>query len=163
MIDAANHVGNLHQRVIHHHHVVVDRNAAGTHDNQIAHRFIGKLNIPAYDVVKANRVLGNPEPDGGRLSCRAALFRFSRIEGAALAGVKLRLLLGDGALAVGFQLLFRAEAQVSFVLAQQLLGVIAVDLQPIALAVWAIRAAAGLRDNVRPLVPIQAQPLQVFK
>ena len=108
--------------------------------------------------MKANRVLGNPEPDGGRLSCRAALFRFSRIEGAALAGVKLRLLLGDGALAVGFQLLFRAEAQVSFVGAQQALGMLTINGQAIGLPIRTVSAS-----HVRPFVPIETKPPEILQ
>src|SRR5579859_1613645 len=48
-------------------------------------------------------------------------------------------------------------------LAQQLLGVVAVDLQTIALAIRTIRTAAGLGSDVWTFIPIQTQPLQVFK
>ncbi len=67
MIVSANHVSNLHQRVVNHHHVVVDGHAVGTQNDGIADDFVGKLNVSVNDVVKANGMLGNPQAEWRRL------------------------------------------------------------------------------------------------
>src|SRR5690606_27979246 len=55
------------------------------------------------------------------------------------------------------QALRRAEALVCVALGQQAVGVFAVQVEPLALEVGAVRAA-----DIRPFVPVQAQPAQRF-
>src|SRR5207248_9139115 len=59
MIVAANHVGDLHLSIVDDNHVVVNGNPGRSHDDRIADRFIVESDVPAYDVMKVNRVLGN--------------------------------------------------------------------------------------------------------
>ena len=94
MIVAANDVRDLHQRVVDHHHVVVNRNAAGAQDDGIADHFVGELDHAAHDVVKANGVLGNAQANGRSFAAGAAALRLRRIERPALAGIERRSLLG---------------------------------------------------------------------
>ena len=51
-------------RVVNHNNVVVNRHAAGTDNDGIAHDLMGKFNVPTHDIVKANGVFGNLEADG---------------------------------------------------------------------------------------------------
>ncbi len=67
-------------------------------------------------------------------------------------------MLGHRGFALPLQFLLRAEAQIRFALLHQPLGMLAIDRQTIALAIRRIRAA-----DVRALVPVDAEPLQVFE
>src|SRR5208282_2376870 len=69
------------------------------------------------------------------------------------AGIVRRLLLSHGELALALQLLLAAEAAVGFAFADQALGVFAIDLPLVALAIGRERAA-----DIRPFVPIEAEP-----
>ena len=111
-----------------------------------------------HDVVKANRMLRNPQADGRRLATRAPPLRLRRIQRAALAGIDRRLLIRQLLPAIALQFLLRAEAQIRLALAQQPLRMLAINRQPVALAIRRIRAA-----DIRPFVPIQPQPLQVLE
>ena len=72
MIVAADHVRDLHQRVVNHDHVVVDRHPVRTQNDGIADDFVRELDVAVNDVVKADGMLGNPQPDGAGLAGRAA-------------------------------------------------------------------------------------------
>ena len=61
-------------------------------------------------------------------------------------------------LAVGVELLRRAEAVVRVIARQQLVGVRRVEMQPLGLAIGTVRAA-----DVRPLVPVEPEPAQVLE
>ena len=156
MIVAADHVRDLHQRVINHHHVVVDRHPVRTQDDGIAHHFVRELHVAMHDVVKTDGVLGNPQPDGAGLSRRSPPLGFRRIDRAAFAGIDRLAMLGLGPFALLLQLCFGAETQIGFAFIHQALGVFPVDVQALGLAIGRIRPA-----HVRPFVPVQAQPLEV--
>ena len=63
MIVAADHVRDLHQRIVNHHHVVVDRHPVRTQDDGIADYFVREFDIAMHDVMKADGMLGNSQPD----------------------------------------------------------------------------------------------------
>ena len=158
MIVAANHVRDLHQRVIDHDDVVVDRDSRRPQDDGIAHCFVGKLDDAAHDVVKADRVLRNAQANRGLLSCSATAPRLGWVDATTCAGIERRAALGHGSFAVLLQLFLRAEAQVSFAFAEQALGMVAINFQPITLAIRGIGSA-----HVWAFVPIETKPLQVFE
>ena len=79
MVVAANHVRNVHQRVVDRDHVVVDRDAfrlaaffgRGRADNDgIADRLRRKLHFAAHQVVESQRVVFDLQPHGERLARR---------------------------------------------------------------------------------------------
>ena len=57
-----------------------------------------------HDVVKADGMLGNPQPDRAGLSRGAPLLGFRRIDGAAFARIDRLAMLGLGPLALLLQL-----------------------------------------------------------
>ena len=50
MIIPANHVGDLHESVINHHHIVVNGHSVGSQDDGVADYFIGKFHIAVDEV-----------------------------------------------------------------------------------------------------------------
>ena len=86
MVVATDNVGDLHQRVVDGDHVVVYRDApkAGaspgngqaarsthgrTDQNGVRDRLGGKLDLAAHQIVKAERVVLDAQPDGEGLAC----------------------------------------------------------------------------------------------
>ena len=61
-------------------------------------------------------------------------------------------------LAVPLQLLLRAEAEIGLAFLHQSLGVLAIQLEAIALAIGCVRAA-----DIGTLVPIDAEPLEIVE
>src|SRR5271165_1688150 len=66
-------------------------------------------------------------------------------------------MLAESLLPLLLQFLWGAETTVSFALLEQLVRMLAIDPQTLALAVGRIRAA-----NLRPFLPVQTQPAQIF-
>ncbi len=124
----------------------------------IAYRFIRELHHSAHDVVKADGVLGNRKPNGRRLATVATTFGLGRIETTALARIHRRAMLRHGRLTLALQFFLRAETQVSLSLFYQPLGMLAIDVQPIALT---IRRKGATK--IGTFLPIDAEPLQVFE
>ena len=85
MVIAAYDMGDLHLRIINHHHVVVNRHSVGAHDDRIADRFTGELHVAMNNVMELNGVLGNLQADGGRLARMAPALHLRRIEIAAFS------------------------------------------------------------------------------
>jgi hypothetical protein len=85
VIVAANHVGDFHQSVVHHHHVVVDRHATRAHDDGVTDDFMRELNFSVDDVVKTNGMLGNAQANGAGLPRCPPPLGFRGVQGAALA------------------------------------------------------------------------------
>ena len=141
MIVAADHVGDAHVDVIHHHHEVVGRRAVGTLDDDVVqfgdihrHRTLNEI-IEGY-----RSLVGGTEPHHighsfGMIGSLAA--------GAVVFGLAPLL---HCQFALGVQLLRRAVATVGLALVQQLLHLGAVQIH-----------ALGLEEG--PLVPGKAQPL----
>ncbi len=189
MVVAADDVGDLHQRVVDGDHVVVDRDATKAGANlenreaaRAAHgradqdgvrdRLGGKLDLAADQIVEAQRLRADLEPDGEGPARGQVFLDLLRRQSPAAAGVDLRTVLGGGQFALGFQLLRGAEAAVGLALGQQALGVLSVDLQPFGLAIGAeialFFALFSLGKPARPartggaFVPVQAQPAQIL-
>ncbi len=158
MVVAADHVRDFHQRVVHHHYVVVNRNAARPQDDGIAHCFVGEFDHAAHDVVKTNGMLGYGKPDCRGLTTGATAFGLRRIEPAAFSRIHRRAVLRHRSIAIALQLLLRAKAQVGFALFHQALGMLAVDRETVALAIGRVRAA-----DVGTFIPIDAEPFQIFQ
>ncbi len=158
MIVAANDVGDIHQRVIDHDHVVVDRNATGAQDDGIADHLAGELDHAVHDVVEANRMFGNAQANRRSLAAGSSPLRLGGVQHAALSGINGRLLILELLFAVALQLLLRAEAEISFALAYQALGVLAIDRQPVALPIRRVRPT-----DVWTFVPIQSHPFEIVE
>src|SRR5271170_4455469 len=156
MIVAANYVGDLHQRVVDDDHVVVDRHAVRTEDDGIADDFIGKLDISVNDIVKADGMLGNPQPDGAGFAGHAAALGFFGVHHAALARIDWLAPFCQGFFAFSFQIFLSAETQIRFTFVQQALGLFAIEIEPVGLAIGKVWAA-----DVGTFVPINPQPLQI--
>src|SRR5438309_2103075 len=107
--------------------------------------------------MKTNRALGNFQTNCRTLTGRTPLLRLFRIAVATLAGIELRTMFRNRSLALAFQLLCRTETQISLAGLEQLIGVAAIDVHPVALPIRRERAA-----HVGTLLPIEAQPAQVF-
>jgi hypothetical protein len=60
--------------------------------------------------------------------------------------------------AIALQFFLRTEAQVSLAFGHQAIRVLAINRKPITLAIGRVLAA-----DIRPFVPIDAHPLQVFE
>ncbi len=158
MIVAANDVRDLHQRVVDHHHIVVNRDAGRAQDDGIAHHFVGELDHATHDVVEADGVLGDAQADGRSLAAGTTALGFGGVEHTTLARVDRRKLRLQLLVAVALQFLLRAEAQIRRALADQALGVFAINVEAIALAIGRVRAA-----DVGTFVPVDAHPLHVFQ
>src|SRR6266851_5789276 len=156
MIVTANHMRDLHQRVVYYDHVVVNWHPRRTQNDGITYYFIRKLNRAVNDVVKTNRMFRNPQTNRASLCRSSPTLCFHRINRAAFARINRLPVLGRRAFAFPLQLLFPAKTQISLALAQQPLGMFAINRQPVRLPIRAEPAT-----YVRPLVPIQAEPLEV--
>ncbi len=65
-------------------------------------------------------------------------------------------MLGLRSLAFLLQVCFAAKAQISFAFTEQALGVFAINIQTVGLAIRCVRAA-----DIGAFVPVQAQPLEI--
>ena len=174
MVVAADHVGDVHQRIVDGDHVVVDGDTfdvaifvtgGGTDNDRIANRLGGEFHLTPDQVVKPERVIFDFQADSKGLVRGKLLIDLFRGEGAALSRVDLRAVFGGGLAALLFQLFRSAEARIGFAFAQQLLGVLGVDIQPLRLAVGTV--AAGFRGGPvgigkRSFIPVEAEPAQVL-
>ena len=65
-------------------------------------------------------------------------------------------MLGHRPFAVFPQIVFCAETQIRFTLAEQALSLLAIDRQAIRLAIWTVGPT-----HIRAFIPVQSQPLQI--
>src|SRR5271157_1037280 len=156
VVVATNHVRDVHERIVHDDHVVVNRHACGAHDDGIAHHFVGKLDRAVHDVVEANGMLGDTQANRSGLAIRSAALALSGIESAAFARIDGRLLMCERMRTLVLQL--RAETEICFALTQQPPGMFAIEIEAIALTIRRVRSA-----DIGTFIPIDAEPLQVFQ
>ena len=150
--------GDAHHRVVHSHAEVVHRHAVGAQQDEVAQSGLDVPRDPPTDHVVDgdNLALRNLEAVREGLASIHALLHFSRV------GVAPRAVIRNGAaaflsrLALGLELLLRAEARVRVPHLHQLLGQRDIHLATLRLAV-----VAGGASDERTLVPLQAQPLEV--
>ena len=156
MIVSPDHVCNLHQRIVDHHDVVINRHCIGTQNDGIADDFIGELDLSMYDVVEANGMLRNFQPNGtGFTSCTPPP-GFLRINVAASTRVNWLAAFRQCPVTLSLQIVFGAEAKISLAFTEEPLSVFAIDFEPVGLAVGNIRPS-----HVRTFIPVESQPLEV--
>ena len=154
----AEHVGYLHQVVVHHVGQVVGRETVGLYNYEIVQDIGLKGYLSPDLVVKADPYVGrNPEPDYGhiRITPGPGLI-FGQVPTSFVvfgrqlfAGLLLPHLIqpGRGAVAV-----------VGIALAQQFFGVLMVDVQPLRLEI-----GAKLTPDLRALVPVKLKPAKALQ
>src|ERR1700742_2919487 len=103
--------------------------------------------------MKAQRPGGNLQTHRELFSGCSARFRISLRDDTALAGIDLRTVLGDGFLALGFQLFGRAEAAIRIAFTQQAVGVFFVNRKALGLAIGCMWTA-----DLRAFVPVKTEP-----
>ncbi len=154
----ADHVGDPHQVVVYDVGEVVRGVAVALEQHLVVHQVVVDADLAAQQVGDGGLALArHRQADHVRLPRGAAPRRLGGRERAAVAVVaeRVRDLLPSLLLAQRFEALPGAEARVRGAAGDELLGVVAVDREALALAVRPVRAA-----DVRPLVPRKAQPAQ---
>src|SRR5271157_2531000 len=158
VVVATNHVRDVHERIVHDDHVVVNRHARGAHNDGIAHHLVRKLDWAVDDVVEPNGMLGDTQANRGGLAIRSAALALSGIESAAFARIDGRLLMCERMRTLVLQFFLRAETEIRFALTQQPPGMFAIEIEAIALTIRRVRSA-----DIGTFIPIDAEPLQVFQ
>ena len=161
---AADHVGDLHRRVVDDDREVVQRGAVGADDDEVAAE-VGHVDLDpaADDVVEGDDALTDPEAERAASAFRLAGATLVRRQMRAPTDVAGRLLGRLLRLAVGVELLRRAVAGIGEVVGEQPLGGRRVARQPLHLAIGRMRAAGRLAGDLGPLVPLQAEPVQAVE
>src|SRR3984893_16105694 len=108
------------------------------------------------EIVKADGMLGNPQPDGAGLTCCPPPRGFSLIDSAALARIDWLTMLGLRPFPLLLEFAFAAETQIRLALIHQPLGMLAVDFQTLRLAIGSVGST-----DIRPLVPVKTKPLEI--
>ena len=164
VILAADDVADLHVGVVDADREVVERRAVGADDDQVAaERRRVDLDVAADDVVERDDPLPDAEADDRLAALGLARGALLRRQVRAAADV-VRWLVGGllGGL-VGGQLLVRAVAVVGLVLGQQPVGHLPVAIEALHLAVRPERSPGRQPGDLGPLVPLEAQPVQVVE
>ena len=161
---AADDVGHGHRGVVDDDREVVERRPVAADDHEVpAERAGVDLHVAADQVVERDDPLPDPEADDRLATLRLPVAPLGRGEVGAPADVVRRQVGRFLGRPVGRQLLRRAVAVVGLVLGQQPLGGRGVERQALHLAVRPVRAAGGQAADLRPLVPVQAQPVQAVE
>ena len=87
MIIAPDYMRDLHQRVVDHDDIVVNRHSRRPEDDRIADDLVRKLDLSMDDVVEANRALRNMQASGACGPGSAALQGLGGIDGPAGSGI----------------------------------------------------------------------------
>ena len=103
-------------------------------------------------------VVGHAEADDRAFARVDPAPRLLPRETAAGAGVLRRAAGGERRLPLGVELLRRAEAVIGVIAGEQLVGVRRVEVQPLRLAVRAVRAV-----DVGALVPVEPEPAKILE
>ena len=157
VILAADHMRDLHQRIVHDHGEVVRRRAVGANDHRIADHLGLKTDLAADGVGEDDLAsLGHAKADRRPLARRNARAGLLAWYGAARAGIERRPPGLDRLPPLRLELRSRAEAVVRRVGVQQLFRVRLVEVQPLGLAVRTERAA-----EIGPLIPVETEPAQI--
>ena len=157
VVVAADDVRDAHVRVVAHHGEVVGGASVGAHDDHVVHHFGGEAHVAVHGVVELDRaaVLGHAQAPHVRLAGFDAAGGLGGVEVAARAVVARVGPAGLlGRLALGVQLLLRAEAGVhaaAFLHALERRGVRVHALR--------LEVGAGLAAHLGALVPVEAEPL----
>src|SRR5215468_6777621 len=95
VIVTADYMGDLHLSVVNHHHIVVDGHPRRTNDNWIADDLVGKLDVPAHDVVKTDGMLRDFQTNRRCLPCYLPTLRLCRVEPPTFSRVDRLAILGE--------------------------------------------------------------------
>src|SRR4051794_13244851 len=107
--------------------------------------------------MESDRALGNPQAYSAGFSRGETPLRLGRIDVPAFPGIVRLALLRHGLLTIALQFFGGAKTIVSFSFFDKPLSIVAINIHLVRLAIWRVRPS-----NVRPFVPVNAQPLQVF-
>ena len=161
VILAPDDMADPHRRVVDHDGEVVQRRAVAADDHEVAAE-VGHVDLdPAADqVVEPDDTLADPEAERrpAALGREHGALRLGQ-SGAASAVARWQ----SGrlqALALGIELVGRAETGVGHVGRAQAVGGRGVQRQTLHLAVWGVWAAGFLAGHSGPLVPGQTQPVE---
>ncbi len=158
---AAHDVGDPHRLVVDHHHEVVERHPVAAHDHEVAEQRVVELDLAADQVVEADvlrrdlEAQRRPAPLGDE---RRAI-RIGQAQAAPV--VARRLVVALLLVAHRLELIGRAVAVVGGAAGQEPIGLARVQLHPLALAVGRVRTDILAARHLRPLVPGDAEPVQV--
>ena len=111
-----------------------------------------------HDVVESDGMFRDAQANRSRFAVGTAAFGLGGIERTAFSCIDGRLLVCERMLSLPLQFFLRTKAEISFALAQQPLGLLAIELETIALTIGGMRTT-----DVRTFIPIEAKPLQVFE
>src|SRR3954466_6403362 len=159
VILTADHMRNLHQRIVDHHREVVGGVPIGADDHVVADHVGAERDFAADQILEGDvDVLRHAEADHAalaRLDPPARVLGRERAAGAAI----LRRTSGREILAaIVLEFLRRAEAVVGVAAGEQLVGVRQIKSLPLRLAIGAAAAA-----DVGAFVPLEAEPAQVVE
>ena len=161
VVVAADDVRDAHGGVVHHGGEVVGGRAVRADDHEVVELLGVKHHVSVHGVVDVDvaAVLGHLDAQHVGLAGVHARTGLGGVDVTATALVALEgVLAGTGRLAVGLELLRRAEAGVGAALGEQALGGGMVDVETLHLLVGAERAA-----DVGTLVPVEPEPLHGAK
>jgi hypothetical protein len=159
VILAADHMRDLHQRIVDDHGEVVLRAAVGADDDGIADYLGVENHLAADEIVELDLdVVRHLEADDRPLAALDPQLRIRERNAAAGAAVLRRLPRREIRLPARLELLRGTEAVVRGAGVQQLVCVRRVEMQALGLPVRAMLAA-----DVGPLVPVEAEPAQILE
>ena len=161
---AADDLADLHRRVIDHHGEVVQGRPVASNDHEVATEVDDvELHAATDDVVERDDAGADPEAQGGLPALRrprGPLGGRQRRAAPDVPGREPGRLLG---FPIGVELLRRAIARVGLVVSQEPVGCLRVERQAEHLAIWREGPAGRLAGHLRPLVPMEAQPVQAVE
>ena len=151
-------VGDVHEGIVEDDAVVIDRDAVGFDDDEVADVVGIEGYVTADEVVQFNRfVLRRLDADDVGTAFLEVLFDRFFGQVSAFAGVDRRFPFGQLSLFFRFQFFRRAEAVVGLAFGQELFRIFLINAQAFSLAVRAIGTA-----DVDAFIPGDAQPFQGF-
>jgi len=157
MVVTTDHMGDLHQDVVDRDREVVQRIAVGPHDHEVGDVGVVEDNLAADGVADRRRAGRHPEPHDGLAPLGPERLDLLGGEIATATAVTGRQALGTLGFTFGVQLFLRAVAVVRRSVGEEPLDPLVVDRQPFALLVRAV-----LATDLRPFVPVEAEPAEVL-
>ena len=148
-----------HQPIVDDDGEVVGGMAVGSQQHLIADDVGVKADLAAHEIGEHDlAVLGRAEADGRRLSGLHAPLRFGRIDLRAAARIFRRQIVRERLFALGFELLGRAEAVIRAPFLEEHARARLIFSEPLGRSIRPDRSA-----DLRPLIPVQAEPAQIFE
>ena len=154
---AAEHVGDLHERVVDRVDERVERRPVAADQHEVGHRAGAEADLAAHEVVPDEVLVGHPQPED-RQPALVAEGRLLGVGEEAVVVVVAELGVLAGGPAAGVDLLVGRERLVGVPGRDQLRGDVGVEVVPLGLPVRAVRAA-----DLGALVPVEAEPAQAVE